>query len=125
MNDTSSTATDNLSSHLGQAGTHFQEAAVHAGETIKAVGSRDSEEMRLGKANMVSALAEGALSGIAAVERTGAASREQLDALMDKGRNVIEDVSELIRERPLSALGMATAAGWIIARLGSMGSPNK
>ncbi len=104
MNNTNSTATDNLTSHLGQAGTHLKQAAVHAGETIKAVGSRDSEEMRLGKANMVSALAEGALSGIAAVERTGAASREQLDVLMDKGRNVIEDASELIRERPLSAL---------------------
>jgi ElaB/YqjD/DUF883 family membrane-anchored ribosome-binding protein len=125
MNNTNSTATDNLTSHLGQAGTHFKQAAVHAGETIKAVGSRDSEEMRLGKANIVSALAEGALSGIAAVERTGAASREQLDVLMDKGRNVIEDASELIRERPLSALGMAAAAGWIIARLGSMGSANK
>ncbi len=125
MNNTNSTATDNMTFHLGQAGTHFKQAAVHAGETIKAVGNRDGEEMRLGKANMVSALAEGALSGIAAVERTGAASREQMDVLMDKGRNVIEDASELIRERPLSALGMAAAPGWIIARLGSMGSANK
>jgi ElaB/YqjD/DUF883 family membrane-anchored ribosome-binding protein len=72
-----------------------------------------------------SLLAEGALWGAAAVVRTGTASREQLDALMDKGRNVIEDASELIREHPLSALGMAAAAGWIIASLSSMGSANK
>ena len=43
---------------------------------------------------------------------------EQVDKLMDKGRDLVESASELIRERPLAAFGVAFAAGWIISKLG-------
>ena len=49
------------------------------------------------------------------------ASREQMDALMDKSRDLIDSASELIRERPLASFGVAFAAGWIIAKLARSG----
>ena len=48
----------------------------------------------------------------------GGATGEQVDKLMDKGRDLVESASELIRERPLAAFGVAFAAGWIISKLG-------
>ncbi|HEU4990919.1 MAG TPA: hypothetical protein VFT52_00275 [Luteimonas sp.] len=118
----SPTASDNMKASLGEAGSHLRQAAGHAGEAIKGAASAAGDEMRLGKAQMKSELADGALSGIAALEQAGAASREQMDALMDKGRDLIDSASELIRERPLASFGIAFAAGWIIAKLARSGS---
>ena len=115
------TATDNMKSSLGETGSHLKQAAGHAGEALKGAAAAAGDEMRLGKAQMKSDLADGALSGIAALEQAGAASREQVDALMDKGRDLIDSASELIRERPLASFGVAFAAGWIIAKLARSG----
>ena len=99
----SPSATDNMKSNLGQTGGHLKDAAGHAGDALKGD------------------LADSALSGIAALEQAGAASREQMDALMDKSRDLIDSASELIRERPLASFGVAFAAGWIIAKLARSG----
>jgi ElaB/YqjD/DUF883 family membrane-anchored ribosome-binding protein len=117
----SPTASDNMKSSLGETGSHLRQAAGHAGEAIKGAASAAGDEMRLGKAQVKSELADGALSGIAALEQAGAASREQMDALMDKGRDLIDSASELIRERPLASFGVAFATGWIIAKLARSG----
>ena len=113
----SPTATDTIKNNLGEAGSRLKTAASEAGTAVKDAASAAGDEMRLGKAQMKSELADGALAGLAAVEQAGAASREQVDALMDKGRDLIESASDLIRERPLASFGMAFAAGWIIAKL--------
>jgi ElaB/YqjD/DUF883 family membrane-anchored ribosome-binding protein len=117
----SPTASDNMKASLGETGSHLRQAAGHAGEAIKGAASAAGDEVRLGKAQMKSELADGALSGIAALEQAGAASREQMDALMDKGRDLIDSASELIRERPLASFGVAFATGWIIAKLARSG----
>jgi len=111
------TSTASLKSNLGQAGSHLKQAGSHAGVAVKSAASAAGEELRLGKANVKSELAESALSGIAAAEQATAAGREQVDALMDKGRDLIESASELIRERPLASFGIAFATGWVIAKL--------
>jgi len=111
------TSTSSLKSNLGQAGSHLKQASSHAGVAVKSAASAAGEELRLGKANVKSELAESALSGIAAAEQATAAGREQVDALMDKGRDLIESASELIRERPLASFGIAFATGWVIAKL--------
>ena len=113
-----STNTDALKSNLGEAGTHLKQAASAAGEALKSAAVAAGDEMNLGKANVKSELADSALSGIAAAEAGGGAAREQVDALMDKGRDLIDSAAELIRERPLAAFGVAFAAGWIISKLG-------
>ena len=115
--EVTTTHTDAMKSNLGEAGSHLKQAAGHAGEAIKGAATLAGDEMRLGKAQMKSELADGALAGLAAAEHAGAASREQMDVLMDKGRDLIDSASDLIRERPLASFGIAFAAGWIIAKL--------
>ena len=112
-----STNTDALKSNLGEAGTHLKQAAVAAGDALKGAASAASGEMKLGKAQMKSELADGALSGLSAAEHLGGAAGEQMDALMDKGRDLIDSAAELIRERPLASFGVAFAAGWLVAAL--------
>lgn len=119
------TATENLKSNLGEAGSHLKHAAGHAGEAIRSAASVAGDEARLGKAQVKSDLADSALAGIAALEEGGGAAREQVDALMDKGRDLVDSAADLIRERPLASFGVAFAAGWIIAKLARSGGGDK
>ncbi|MBX9400332.1 hypothetical protein K4L06_03350 [Lysobacter sp. BMK333-48F3] len=111
------TSTDAIKSNLGQAGSHLKQAAVDAGDALRSAASVAGDELKIGKANVKSDLADGALAGIAAAEHAGGAAREQVDALMDKGRDLIESAADLVRERPLASFGIAFAAGFIIAKL--------
>ncbi|WP_046657978.1 hypothetical protein [Lysobacter capsici] len=111
------TSTDAIKSNLGEAGTHLKQAAADAGDAIRSAAGVAGEELKIGKANVKSGLADSALAGIAAAENAGGAAREQVDALMDKGRDLIESAAELVRERPLASFGVAFAAGFIIAKL--------
>ena len=113
-----STNTEALKANLGEAGTHLKQAAVAAGDALKSAASAAGGEVNLGKAQVKAELADGALAGISAGEHLGSAAGEQVDALMEKGRDLIDSAAELIRERPLAAFGVAFAAGWIISRLG-------
>ncbi len=117
----SPTASENVKSNLGEAGSHLKDAAGHAGSAIKGAAHAAGDEARLGKAQMKSDLADSALAGIAAAEQLRDAGGEQVDALMDKGRDLIESASDLIRERPLASFGVAFASGWIIAKLARSG----
>ena len=113
-----SNETDAVKTNLGEAGSHLKQAAVAAGGAIKGAATAAGDEMRLGKAELKAELAQGALSGISAAEHLGGAAGEQMDVLLDKGRDLIDSAAELIRERPLAAFGAAFAAGWIISKLG-------
>lgn len=114
-------ATDSMKSNLSEAGGQLRQAATDAGSAIKEAASAAGAELRVGKANVTADLADSALAGIAAAEQAGGAAREQVDALMDKGRDLIDSAAELIRERPLASFGVAFAAGWIIAKLARSG----
>lgn len=115
------TTTDAMKSNLGEAGTHLKQAALDTGGALKGAAVAAGEELRLGKANVKSDLADSALAGIAAAEHAGGAAREQMDALMDKSRDLIESAAELVRERPLASFGVAFAAGYLIAKLARSG----
>lgn len=119
------TATDQVKSNLGEAGSHIKSAAGAASEAVRNAAGAAGDELRLGKAGVKAELADSALAGIAAAEQGGAAAREQVDALMDKGRDLIDSAAELIRERPLASFGVAFAAGWIIAKLARSGGGDK
>jgi ElaB/YqjD/DUF883 family membrane-anchored ribosome-binding protein len=111
------TPTDGMKSHLSEAGSHLKQAAADTGDALKSAASAAADELRLGRANVKAELADSALSGIAAAEQAGGVAREQVDVLMDKGRDLIDSAADLIRERPLASFGVAFAAGWIIAKL--------
>ncbi|MDI9238551.1 hypothetical protein QLQ15_06440 [Lysobacter sp. LF1] len=112
---------EGVRTNLSDAGGHLRQAASDAGSALRDAASAAGDELRVGKANVKADLADGALSGIAAAEQAGGAAREQMDALMDKGRDLIDSAAELIRERPLASFGVAFAAGWIIAKLARSG----
>ena len=111
-------ATDAMKAELSEAGAHLRQAASAAGEALKGAASAAGDEFRLGKAQLKAELADGTLAGIAAGEHLTAAGREQIDTLLDKGRDLVDSAAELIRERPLASFGIAFAAGWLIAKLG-------
>ncbi|MBD9369801.1 hypothetical protein [Xanthomonas sp. XNM01] len=113
----SPTSTEHLKENLSEAGSHLKSAAGAAGEAIRGAAGAAGDELRLGRANVKSELADSALSGLAAAEFGGEAAREQVDALMDKGRDLVDSAAELIRERPLASFGVAFAAGWLVAAL--------
>jgi ElaB/YqjD/DUF883 family membrane-anchored ribosome-binding protein len=112
---------EGLRTNLGQAGSHVKQAASDAGQALRDAAVAAGDELRVGKANVKADLADSALAGIAAAENAGGAAREQVDALMDKGRDLIDSAAELIRERPIASFGVAFAAGWIIAKLARSG----
>lgn len=109
---------DAVKANLGDAGSHLKQAASAAGSAVKSAASAAGDELRVGKAQVKAELADGAVAGISAAEHLGGAAGEQVNALMDKGRDLLDSASELIRERPLAAFGVAFAAGWIISKLG-------
>ena len=115
------TSTDGMKSNLGEAGSHLKQAAIDTGDAIKGAAVAAGEELRLGKAHLKADLADSALAGIAAAEQAGSAAREQMDVLMDKGRDLIDSAAELVRERPLTSFGVAFAAGYLIAKLSRNG----
>lgn len=113
----SPTNTENMKEHLGDAGSHLKSAANAAGSAVREAASAAGDELRLGKAQLKAELSDSAQSGRAAAEFGGAAAKEQMDALMGKGKDLIDSAADLIRERPLASFGVAFAAGWIIAKL--------
>ncbi|MBU8975905.1 hypothetical protein JI752_007085 [Lysobacter sp. MMG2] len=110
-----------MRSNLSEAGGHVKQAASDAGSALRGAAAAAGEELRVGKAHVKADLADSALAGIAAAENAGGAAREQMDALMDKGRDLVDSAAELIRERPLASFGVAFAAGWILAKLARSG----
>lgn len=109
--DNNGRATDAMKQDLSEAGSHFKGAAVAAGDALKGAAVAAGNEMRLGKAQMKAELADGTLSGISAAENMGAASREQMDVLMDKGRDLVDSAAELIRERPAGLVRRCVRGG--------------
>ncbi|AAO28121.1 hypothetical protein D1605_001185 [Xylella fastidiosa subsp. fastidiosa] len=111
------TNTEHLKDNLNQAGARLKSAALAASEAVKDAAGAASEELKQGRSNVKAQLSDSAQAGLAAAEFSTAAAKEQVDALMDKGRNLLDSAAELIRERPLTSLGVALAAGWVIAKL--------
>ncbi|MCD7098000.1 hypothetical protein [Stenotrophomonas sp. MMGLT7] len=113
----SPTNTEQLKENLSEAGSHLKSAASAASEAIKGAAGAAGDELKLGKANVKSELSDTALSGLNAAEFGGAAAKEQVDVLLDKGRDLLDSATDLIREKPLASFGVAFAAGWLIAKL--------
>ena len=121
----SPTHTENLKNNLSEAGGHFKQAAIDAGSTVLGIATAAGDEVRLGRANLKADLADGAIASLAAVEEVVEAGSEQMDVLMDRGRDLVDSAADLIRERPIASFGAAFAAGWIIAKLARSGGSEK
>ena len=56
------TATDEMKSNLGEAGSHLKSAAAAASEAIRGAAGTAGDELKLGRANVKAELADTALS---------------------------------------------------------------
>ena len=117
----SPSSTDAMKTNRGAAGAHLKNAAADAGSAVRNAAQVAGEELKVGGSAVKADLADSALAGIAALEEGGGVAREQVDALLDKGRDLIDSAADLIRERPIASFGVAFAAGWIIAKLARSG----
>ena len=113
----SPTNTENLKDQLNEAGSHLKAAANAAGTAVKGVASSVSDEAGVAKERIKAELSETAQYSKSAAHAGGAVAKEQVDALMDKSKDLIDSAAELIRERPLASFGVAFAAGFLIAKL--------
>ncbi|WP_374249721.1 hypothetical protein [Thermomonas sp.] len=109
--------TEAVKANLGEAGSHLKQAAVAAGGAVRNAAGAAGDELRLGTAQVKAELADSGVAGLDAAQHLGGAVGEQMDALVEKGRDLLDSAAELIRERPLAAFGVAFAAGWIISKL--------
>lgn len=118
---TAATTTGAFTTNLADAGSSLKQAAVDTGDALRNAAVAAGEELRVGKANLKADLADSAIASLAAAEAAGGAAREQVDALMEKGRDLVDSAAELIRERPLVSFGVAFATGWVLAKLARSG----
>lgn len=113
----SSQTTDQMKENLSDAGAHLKSAASALGDAVKNAASAAGEEMKLGHQKLKSELSDTAHAGRAAAGYGSILAKEQADALTQKGRDLLDNAVDLIRQRPLAAFGSAFAAGWLIAKI--------
>jgi len=109
--------TEHLKEHLNEAGAHLKSAAAVATSAFKSAAGAAGDELRLGKEQLKAELSDSAKEGYVAAELGTAAAKEQVDVLLDKGKDLLDSAADLIRERPLASFGIAFATGFIIAKL--------
>jgi ElaB/YqjD/DUF883 family membrane-anchored ribosome-binding protein len=110
--------TDTARAKLSEAGDHLKQAAQIAGNTARSAADVVGGELRSGGRAVGEELNEAARSGKALAGEAREVASEQFDAAMDRGRAFVHSAEELIRERPLAALGVAVLAGVLLARIG-------
>lgn len=113
------TSTGSLKSNLSDAGGYIKQAASEAGSAVKSAASAAGSELKTGADSVKSSLSDGASAGKAAAGDAKVVAKEQMDVLMDKGKEFADVAAEFIKERPIAAFGAAFAAGWLISKLGS------
>ena len=109
--------TDQMKENLSDAGSHLKSAANALGDAVKNAATAAGEEIKIGHQKLKSELSDTAHAGRAAAGYGSILAKEQADALSQKGRDLLDDAIELIRQRPLAAFGSAFAVGWLIAKI--------
>ena len=103
--------------HLYEAKERLKDAAVATGSSIKqaAVAARDTladSGDTIGRPLQDAKRAAGT-----AASEVGQAASDELDVLVDKGKELWSSAETLIRKHPIGAFGAAFATGWLIAKL--------
>lgn len=108
---------ENLKEYLGEVGFYLKQVVMVVGGVIKGVIGVVIDELWIGKVNVKVELFDSVLFGLVVVEFGGVVVKEQVDVLMDKGKDLIDSVVELICECLLVLFGVVFVVGWIIVKL--------
>lgn len=79
----------------------------------------DAAKDNLGEAKdaIAAGVTEALDAGAAAAREARLEIDDKLQSLLDKGREMLGDAEQLIRDKPLPAFGVAFAAGYLLAAL--------
>jgi len=82
-------------------------------------GHLDAAKENLGEAKdaIRAGVTEAIDAGAAAAREARLELDDKLQSLLDKGREMLGDAEQLIRDKPLPAFGVAFAAGYLLAAL--------
>lgn len=105
------------SGHLGETREHLLEAASATAEAAREAVHSASSAARDGAGKVREAVGEAGKSSRAVGQDVKLAASEGLDAALSSAGTLATRTGELIRERPLAAIGVAFATGWLISRL--------
>lgn len=106
-----------IGEHLGESRDHLKAAAHAAADTVRNANSAAVKELRSGSAGVREELGEAASSGQKVAGAARDAARDEWHAMKGHGRNLLNRSEQWVQERPLAALGIAAAGGFILSRM--------
>ncbi|MEZ5465601.1 MAG: hypothetical protein R3F22_10345 [Lysobacteraceae bacterium] len=106
-----------MGEHLGESRDHLKAAASAAADTLRNANSAAVKELRNGSAGVRDELGEAASSGQKVAGAARDAARDEWNAVKGHGRDLLSRSEQWVQERPLAALGIAAAGGFILSRM--------
>ncbi|HPF74584.1 MAG: hypothetical protein H7A20_06060 [Rhodanobacteraceae bacterium] len=106
-----------MGEHFGESKDHLMAAASAAADTLRNANSAAVKELRSGGAGVREELGEAASSGQKVAGAARDAARDEWNAMKGHGRNLLSRSEQWVQERPLAALGIAAAGGFILSRM--------
>lgn len=78
-----------------------------------------TEQLGLARDHMTVGVADAVNSGVDAAREVKAQAGESVEMLLDQANDLLARSVEVMRSRPWTTIGVALAAGYVLAKLGS------
>ncbi len=103
--------------HLKAAGEHLQEAARKAVNAIPSANDAAAQALKDGYAELAPDLAAARREAAEAGSSAAADAQQQWQSLLSTGESMLARSEQFVRERPVAAVGIAVASGFLLSRL--------
>jgi len=80
-----------------------------------------TEQLGLARDHLTVGVADAVNAGVDAAREVKAQASESVDKLVDQGKDIVAQAGEAISSRPWTMVGVALAAGYVLARLRGRG----
>lgn len=110
-------APDSAAAHIGNASAHVVEAADKLVEGVQVANVAARKAIRDGISESGPALRAAGAEARAAGSSAMGEVEQRMSELGDKSRQLASRSGQFVRDRPLAALGIAVASGFLLSRL--------
>ena len=115
---TSATASPGTTTeHLKSAGEHLQHAARKAVSAIPNANAAATQVLKDGYAEIAPDLAAAKREASEAGSAAAASTEKKWNEVVAQGKSALERSEQFVRERPLAAVGIAVASGFLLSKL--------
>jgi len=76
-----------------------------------------TEQLGLARDHLTVGVADAVNSGVDAARELKAQASEGVETLLDQGKDLLDDATEMMRSRPWATAGVALAAGFLVAKV--------